>query len=153
MFNETVGLDVALGDYGRIPVYSDQSYCPPQVTPIYPGQVIARKKLNGLGTHYGVALGGLVFHSQPGRGAHYTHPTTFGQGLPVWTTSPPPVSAIEYRQMLRIAQAWEGTPWTPGNTNCEDVANAVRYGIPKSPTRNGLLILSLAIALWFSEDN
>src|ERR1700752_4554096 len=89
-------------------IYCQQyrNYYSVQPVEIYAGQMVARPKKNGIGTHYGVALGkGIFFHNDPEHGAHFSDFDSFAAGRAVEPASQAPATQAGYQQILRNAQA------------------------------------------------
>jgi len=106
-----------------------------------PGQIVMRPKLGGLsGWHSGVALGeNAIFHNTLDGGPHLDTLHEFSAGMPVWVLPSAVGSQTDYEIMLSRALAVTGRRYNAYWYNCEDAASEVRYGIPRSPTRERVL--------------
>lgn len=88
-----------------------------------------------------------VFHTTPEFGAYFTDLCSFAVEHPVRTISPGARMAAEYQALLMRCQRLRGLPYSVF-VNCEDVANEVRYGVRRSPTRERLTdFTSLAVLI------
>lgn len=110
-----------------------------------PGQILVRPKLGApAGFHQGVAISdGVGFHNTVENGAHFATYDSFEAGQPVWPTSPPASTTEDYERIVRRAQELAGTPYNALMFNCEDTASEVRFGMPRSRTREVIVLVVL----------
>lgn len=113
---------------------------------VSPGQIVMRPKLDGIsGWHSGVALSeNAIFHNTIDSGAHLGTLREFSAGQPVWVFPSTVRSQADYEALLSRARAVEGEPYSAYYFNCEDAASEVRYGIPRTPTREKIVWAGLA---------
>ena len=116
-----------------------------------------RKKLSGLGWHYGTGLSdGTIAHATPETGKTVVDTPEFGAGLPVFiqrfNRRPDENAVVEWRALSNIGQAY-----VAGDANCEHDVTMAQFGIPYSPTANNAKILTLVggglLLLKFLADN
>ena len=110
--------------------------------PLRPGQIIARPKIMGPGSHWGTYLGEeQVFHNTPEHGAHLGTIDEFEAGLHIWPVAEPASGPEEVSEIISRAWRAEGTPYSLVDSNCQDTATEVRYGSPRSPTRDLVVLV------------
>ena len=111
--------------------------------PIQGGDLVMRKKVSGLGWHYGTGLSdGSVAHTTPETGKTITDVDGFGAGMPVFiqrfNRTPGQNATVELRALSNIGQGY-----IAGDANCEHDMTMAQTGVPYSPTANNFKLLTL----------